>query len=74
MTKGIYIAQISLDSPASKTNLKIGDVITKIDNLELVKMCDLRCYIYTKKPGEEVTLTIVRNGKEQQIKVTLQQK
>lgn len=74
MTKGIYIAQISLDSPASKTNLKIGDVITKIDNLELVKMCDLRCYIYTKKPGEEVTLTVVRNGKEQQVKVTLQQK
>lgn len=74
MTKGIYIAQISLDSPASKTNLKIGDVITKIDNLELVKMCDLRCYIYTKKPGEEVTLTVVRNGREQQVKVTLQQK
>ena len=69
--KGIYVAQISLDSPATKTNLKVGDVITKIDNLELNKMCDLRCYIYTKSPGDEVTLTVYKNGKEQQIKVTL---
>ena len=69
--KGIYIAQISLDSPAAKTGLKIGDIITKIDNLELNKMCDLRSYIYTKSPGEEVNLTIYRNKKELQIRVKL---
>lgn len=74
VTKGIYVAQISLDSVASKTNLKIGDIITKIDDLELNKMCDLRCYIYTKKPGDEATLTILRNNQEQQIKVTLGKK
>ncbi len=69
--KGIYIAQISLDSPAAKTGLKIGDVITKIDNLELSKMCDLRSYIYTKSPGDEVTLNIYRNRREIQIRVKL---
>ena len=69
--KGIYIAQISLDSPAAKTGLKIGDIITKIDNLELNKMCDLRSYIYTKSPGDEVNLTIYRNKKELQIRVKL---
>lgn len=74
VNKGIYIAQISLDSPSFKSGLKIGDIITKIDDLELTKMCDLRCYIYTKKPGDEVTLNITRNGREEQIKVTLQQK
>ena len=74
VAKGIYVAQISLDSPAIKSGLKIGDVITKIDNLELIKMCDLRSYIYTKKPDEEVTLTVIRNNKEQQIKVTLGRK
>ncbi len=74
VAKGIYVGQISLDSPVSKTSLKIGDVITKIDELELNKMCDLRCYIYTKKPGDEVTLNILRNGKEQQINVTLGRK
>ena len=74
VAKGIYVAQISLDSPTLKSGLKIGDVITKIDNLELIKMCDLRSYIYTKKPDEEVTLTVIRNNKEQQIKVVLGRK
>lgn len=74
VTKGIYVGQISLDSPVRKTSLKIGDVITKIDELELNKMCDLRSYIYTKKPGDEVTLTVLRNNQEQQIKVTLGKK
>ena len=74
VNKGIYIAQIALDSPSIRSGLKIGDIITKIDDLELTKMSDLRCYIYTKKPGDEVTLTITRNEKEQQIKVILQQK
>ena len=46
---GIYIAQISLDSPAITSGLQIGDVITKIDDKSLEKMCDLREYIYTKK-------------------------
>lgn len=69
--KGIYIAQISLDSPAAKSGLKIGDVITKIDDLELNKMSDLRCYIYTKSPGDEVSLTIYRNRKEIQLRVKL---
>lgn len=69
--KGIYVAQISLDSPAAKAKLKEGDIITKIDNLELNKMCDLRCYIYTKVPGDEVNLTVYRNKKEVQVTVKL---
>ena len=69
--KGIYIAQISLDSPAYKSGLKIGDIITKIDNLELNKMSDLRCYVYTKSPGDEVVLTIYRNRKELQLRIKL---
>ncbi|MBP3256051.1 MAG: trypsin-like peptidase domain-containing protein [Clostridia bacterium] len=69
--KGIYVGQVALDSPAYKSGIKIGDKITKIDNLELNKMCDLRCYIYSKKPGDEVTLNIIRNGKEEKIGVIL---
>ena len=71
MQKGIYIAQISIDSPAYKSGLKLGDIITKIDDLELNKMSDLRCYIYTKLPGDEVTLTLYRNKKEIQITTKL---
>lgn len=69
--KGIYVAQISLDSVAAKTGLKIGDIITKIDELELSKMSDLRSYIYTKSPGDTVNLTVYRNNKELKINVQL---
>lgn len=45
---GIYVAEIARYSPASKTNLSVGDIITKIDDKELNKMSDLRGYIYSK--------------------------
>ena len=74
ISKGIYVAQISLDTPANNTDLRVGDVITKIDDLELTKMCDLRSYIYSKKPGDEVTLNVLRKNKEMQIKLVLGKK
>lgn len=74
LDKGIYVAQVVFDSPASKVDLKVGDIIEKIDNLELTKMCDLRCYIYTKKPGEQVKLTIYRDKKEIGLTLTLGKK
>ena len=37
-------------------------------------MSDLRTYIYTKKPDDEVKLTILRNGKEQNVNLKLGKK
>ena len=68
---GIYVVQISGDGPARNSGLKIGDVITKIDNIEINKMSELRNYIYTKKPGEKVVLTINRNKREYGVTITL---
>ena len=71
---GIYVEQISEDSPAKKTELKVGDIITKIDGNDLINMCDLREYIYTKKPGDEVVLDVLRNRKNLTIKIKLSKK
>ncbi len=71
---GIYVAQISLDSPAFRSGLEIGDVITKIDDVILEKMCDLREYIYSKNIGDVVTLTILRNNRERTIQLELTRK
>lgn len=71
---GIYVAQISMDSPAYKTGLQIGDVITKIDNVNVEKMCDLREYIYTKNVGDVVNLTVLRNNKEMVLDIELSKK
>lgn len=71
---GIYVAQISFDSPAIKSGLEIGDVITKIDDNSVNKMCDLRKYIYTKNIGDTVNLTVMRNNRERNIEVKLSRK
>ena len=56
--KGIYVAQITKKGPADGSELKEGDIITSIDNVTLNTMNDLRQYIYTKKPKEEVTFVL----------------
>ena len=69
--KGIYVAQITKNGPADNTELKEGDIINKIDEKNLNTMNDLREYIYTKKPGDEVVLSITRGKIVKQIKITL---
>lgn len=71
---GIYVAQVNIDGPASKSGLKEGDIITKIDNIELNKMSELRSYIYLKSPNEEINLTVLRNNKKINISVKLGKK
>ncbi len=72
--KGIYVAQITKNGPAEKTDLKEKDIITSIDNVTLNTMNDLRQYIYTKKPNDEVTLQVTRGKITKEIKITLGKK
>ena len=72
--KGIYVAQITTNGPADKTELKGGDIITSIDGNELNTMNDLREYIYTKKPNDEVTLKVTRGKINKEIKLKLGKK
>ena len=71
---GIYVAQIIKNGPADNTELNEGDIITSIDGVELNTMNDLREYIYTKKPNEEVTLKIIRGKLNKDIKLILGKK
>lgn len=68
---GIYVAQISTDGPSYNSGLKTGDIITKIDEITVNKMSELRSYIYTKKVDDEVSITILRNNKERVINIKL---
>ncbi len=72
--KGIYVVQITVNGPAYNTELKEADIITSIDGKELNTMNDLREYIYTKKPGDEVLLHITRGKIKKEIRLTLGKK
>lgn len=71
VTKGIYIANIDGNGPAAKAGLKVGNIITSIDGNEVNTMAQFRAYLNTKKPGQDVTLSVQRDGGMQDIKVTL---
>ena len=71
---GIYVAQISIDGPSYNSGLRTGDIITKIDEISINKMSELRTYIYTKNVGDQVNLTILRNNRERVITIKLGRK
>ena len=68
---GIYVTQVTKNGPADKADIKEGDIITDIDNTKLNTMNDLREYIYTKNPDEEVTMTINRGKIKRSVVVKL---
>ena len=71
---GIYVSQILPNGPASNSDLKVGDLITNIDGKRLKTINDLREYIYSKEPENEVVLKILRNEREREINVALGKK
>jgi serine protease Do len=66
--EGVLVAQIAPGSPAEKAGLKVGDIIVAVDGEKVREVRDLQFKIMKTPPGTEVTLTIIRGGKEQTIK------
>ena len=69
--EGAYVQEVVKDGPADKAGLKAEDIITNIDGLKLDDKNDLAKAISKKKVGDSVTLTVWRDEKEKDIKVTL---
>ncbi len=61
-TEGVYIYEIEPDSGAEKAGLETGDIIIKINNIKIATMSDLLGYLKTKRPGDKIEVTIIRNG------------
>lgn len=62
-TDGVVIANIVVNGPADKAGLDRGDVITHINNEKVSNFHDTLNRISMEKPGNKITLTIIRNGK-----------
>lgn len=69
VTGGSLIDNVRENSPAAKAGLKAGDIITEIDGKPVRGDRDLIREMGEKKEGD-VTLTIVRKGNRQTVKVT----
>lgn len=84
--EGVLVVEVTPDSPAEKVGLlgsfrtveidgqqiKVGgDVIVAIDGQPVSQMQELRAFVLEAEPGQQVTLTVLRNGEEMTIEVTL---
>ena len=71
---GVIIQKVVPGGSASKADIKAGDVILKVDGKEVNKPNELQSMIATKPAGSTVDLTIYRNGKDIDRKVTLKER
>jgi serine protease Do len=63
--KGVKVTSVSEGSAAEKAGLKEDDIITKIDDSKIEDPEDLTTTIRKHKPGDKVSITYLRGGKEQ---------
>ena len=73
LTVGIYVKTLENFSAAEKAGIKVGDVIIKAEGKDIKTMDELNEIKNSKKIGDKMTLTIWRDGKVQDVKITLQE-
>ena len=69
--QGVEIQDITKESAAEKAGLKENDIITKIDDSKIEDPDELSAVIKKHKPGEKVTVTYLRDKKEQKVTAEL---
>jgi len=67
----LNILAVAEGSPAAEAGLKAGDIIIKVNNEEVDEKNSLTKLIQDYTPGQELTLTFIRAGEEQEVKVVL---
>jgi serine protease Do len=70
-TSGAIITSVMEDSPAEKAGLKKDDVIIRIGDKQINDIQDVKNIIGFTVPGKEVEMTIIRDGKERKVSLTV---
>lgn len=70
---GALVAQVMPDSPAGKAGIQAGDIITRYNGQEIGRSAELPHLVGRTKPGEKARVTLVREGKERDLTVTIGQ-
>ena len=68
---GVKIQSITKQSAAEKSGLKEGDIITKVNDKKIETPDDLSDIVQDHKPGDKVTVTFLRDKKEQKVTAEL---
>jgi serine protease Do len=71
LDSGLYVYDVDALSDAYAKGLRAGDVITSVGEAEVNTLFDLKKQLYSLKPGDIVSLKILRNGSEMEFSVML---
>jgi putative serine protease PepD len=71
---GALVQEVQPDSPAAKAGLRVGDLVVAIDGKAVESYDELASQIRAHKPGDKVTLKVVRDGSETEVSATLTQR
>lgn len=74
LKKGVYVSGLTESGSAEKYGLKIGDIITQINEFEISSVPELQEKVNHHRPGEEINVVVYRNGNKKSIPVILQNK
>lgn len=68
---GAVVQSVESNSPAESIGLKSGDVILAVNNQKVRHELDFACAILEQKPGETIRLTVSRNERSANVKLTM---
>jgi len=71
LASGAQVTWVEEGSPAEEAGIKVGDIITAVDDQEIDEDHPLRDLILEHEPGDKITLTVSRWGESREIQVTL---
>jgi serine protease Do len=69
---GVLVASVTADSPAAKSGLKAGDVITSVDGRDIDSAADLTRELRSRTTDGDITIGIVRDKKTMTVTATIQ--
>jgi len=70
-TEGVMITNVLDNGAAKKAGLKKNDIILKMDNVIIKKYADLTGFLGSKRPGDNIKITILRAGTEKTLSLKL---
>lgn len=71
--RGALIGEIMPEGPAAKSDLKVGDIIVGYDGEPVPDAAALPPMVGQTKPGTTVPVTVIRNGREQRLRITIEE-
>ena len=69
--KGLEVTDVDEDSAAGKAGVKIGDILTQVEGKFITEKEELIAIMKEKAAGDEINITLLREGKNRELKLNL---